>query len=82
MSIQICNFPFHPKFALQPRAQRSTRIFARTENDSPQSKTSDQQLNLSVLRFTFGIFFLPHFKAQIFPNYFRERFEIDLCLRL
>ncbi|CAH8279338.1 unnamed protein product [Arabidopsis lyrata] len=52
MSLRICNFPFHPKFALQPRAQRSTRIFARTENDSPQQQ---QQLNLSVLRFTFGI---------------------------
>ncbi|ESQ43318.1 hypothetical protein EUTSA_v10014339mg [Eutrema salsugineum] len=59
MSIRICSSPLHPSFALRPRAQiaaRSLRIVARAENDSSRSKTSDQQqLNLSVLRFTFGI---------------------------
>ncbi|XP_010442731.1 PREDICTED: protein COFACTOR ASSEMBLY OF COMPLEX C SUBUNIT B CCB2, chloroplastic isoform X1 [Camelina sativa] len=53
MSIRICNLPFNSSFAPQPRARvssRSTRVFARTENDTQQ-----QQLNLSVLRFTFGI---------------------------
>ncbi|XP_010482558.1 PREDICTED: protein COFACTOR ASSEMBLY OF COMPLEX C SUBUNIT B CCB2, chloroplastic-like [Camelina sativa] len=53
MSIRICNLPFNSSFAPQPRARissrRSTRVFARTENDT------QQQLNLSVLRFTFGI---------------------------
>ncbi|CAN7006393.1 hypothetical protein IGI04_010055 [Brassica rapa subsp. trilocularis] len=56
MSVQVCNFPLNPRFVLQPRSQtaaRSTRIFARTESDSPRS--DQQQLNLSVLRFTFGI---------------------------
>ncbi|CAH8383583.1 unnamed protein product [Eruca vesicaria subsp. sativa] len=52
MSIQICNFPFHPRFALQPRgprtAARSRRVFA-------SGSDQQQQLNLSVLRFTFGI---------------------------
>lgn len=57
MSVRICNFPSHPSFLLQPRSQsqtaaRSTRIFARTENES--SRSDQQQLNLSVLRFTFG----------------------------
>lgn len=56
MSIQICSFPLHPRFSLRPCSQtaaRSTRIFARTENES--SRSDQQQLNLSVLRFTFGI---------------------------
>ncbi|XP_009132551.1 protein COFACTOR ASSEMBLY OF COMPLEX C SUBUNIT B CCB2, chloroplastic [Brassica rapa] len=56
MSVQICNFPLNPRFALRPRSQtaaRSTRIFARAENES--SRSDQQQLNLSVLRFTFGI---------------------------
>ncbi|KAG2333004.1 hypothetical protein Bca52824_004184 [Brassica carinata] len=57
MNIQICNFSLNPRFlALQTRSKasaRSKRIFARTENDSPRS--DQQQLNLSVLRFTFGI---------------------------
>ncbi|KFK26825.1 hypothetical protein AALP_AA8G298500 [Arabis alpina] len=54
MSVRICNFPFYP---LQPRASRCTRISARSDNDSSRSTSPDQQqqLNLSVLRFTFGI---------------------------
>ncbi|KAL1198319.1 Protein COFACTOR ASSEMBLY OF COMPLEX C SUBUNIT B CCB2 [Cardamine amara subsp. amara] len=81
MSIQICNLPFHPTFAPQPRAKisrKSTRIFARTENDSSQSKTSDhQQLNLSVLRFTFGI---PGFDESYLPRWIGYGFGSLLLL--
>ncbi|KAF8116770.1 hypothetical protein N665_0014s0034 [Sinapis alba] len=76
MSIQICNFPLNPRFALQPRSQtaaRSTRIFARTENDSPRS--DQQQLNLSVLRFTFGNLF----SLQLRFTYFRRVILNPFC---
>lgn len=75
MSIRICNFPFHPKFALQPRAHistRSTRVFARAENDSSQSKTSDQQqLNSPFFASLSVNFFLLRLKVQIFQVFVR-----------
>ncbi|CAH2070274.1 unnamed protein product [Thlaspi arvense] len=81
MSIQICNSPFHTRFTLQPRAQiaaRSRLIFARAENDSSGSKTSDQQqLNLSVLRFTFGI---PGFDESYLPRWIGYGFGSLLLL--
>ena len=73
MSVQVCNFPLNPRFVLQPRSQtaaRSTRIFARTESDSPRS--DQQQLNLSVLRFTFGNLFLLFFLQLKFTSFLIE----------
>ncbi|CAA7029152.1 unnamed protein product [Microthlaspi erraticum] len=77
MSIQICNSPFLPKFAHTPRAQistRSTRIFARTESNSSDQQ---QQLNLSVLRFTFGI---PGFDESYLPRWIGYGFGSLLLL--
>ncbi|CAN8252680.1 unnamed protein product [Cochlearia groenlandica] len=61
MSIRICNLPLNPRLALLPRSRATARsrrvVFVRAENDSSRSKAPNQQqqLNLSVLRFTFGI---------------------------
>ncbi|XP_010537208.1 PREDICTED: protein COFACTOR ASSEMBLY OF COMPLEX C SUBUNIT B CCB2, chloroplastic-like [Tarenaya hassleriana] len=59
MSIQVVNLLPLPKFAIRSRAKTSAgfgRVVARADNDPPRSVGGDQQqLNLSVLRFTFGI---------------------------